>query len=884
MLSDSTTRLNVLAFRFTPDLAGMVQIRRMSQEFRQAWWAFESAYKAKCGRDVQPAHSAVALALRGLLGGHVHFDPAKGELVTELDLDEKDVLDAFTLFRAFSLGDEPDLARPCDLAEIVAATPVAHVHLGDYLDGGLTQPNPPGWVYATAVWAFSRSLAECPWEVDGRAVRLRDDTGGALNAWDDLWHGTVLRPIPGSKNKQAEPRYSMARVTPRLKTLPNIEHPVMLLEGTATRISPTLRGVSSVLVEQKAAGAPLVRLALDGRIARHVNRPAAQTLAALSVDRAVLDLEDFTINAANPGRVRAIVPKSWRFAIGRGVGMHFHRELYRHAHEVFPGIRPIGTSVVKGRSPAPRQGGIQASAVADALRVHSYESLTVVCLWAKDVNRRRMLAELGTAFGVDLIGRDPADGALIAISEQIKISVKHAPEFLDHGLEIDRAALAERIPVLHSVPGHLTVVMCETDSDHSTRVEPEENEPRTEEEVRAAYKRYLRQLRQRADEDAKPQVRRQLARLGLVCQFLDQPKPVRKKAKPPKYEDYPARAAVIDVLRSAGLSDSRFTHALAGIRIGDHSAANVAHVGIHVRQQNKQARSGNTKLVVTITALIPPSAGESAWTVWAWALRDRARWEPYAVACAGFHSVALEPGSRSRDDLTRLAGIAEHALGTLSDTRLRGVPYVVYVDGFATRGVWPGLFNNRQGTAPDVERPWLPGSSLPLSQRPIATVRVNAESAETPRPVSATTVRIDNDGRREVTESRTTTRLFRIQRDFGNPAFWLSRVPVQYDGASSGRLGEFTTRWGVDEGPATRRTWYSMNTLEFCPIADLPDPALEALAVTAARLCRQTSGWDGQTTYPEPLHLARQLDLDHPEHRADELPDDPESPLLIHDE
>jgi hypothetical protein len=694
----------------------------------------------------------------------------------------------------------------------------------------------------------------------------------------------VLRPVPGSRNKQAEPRYSIARVITRLKTLPNIAHPVMLLEGTATRISPALQGVSSVLVEQKAAGAPLVRLALDGRIARHVNRPAAQTLAALGVDRAVLDLEDFAIKAADPGRVRGIVPKSWRFAIGRGVGMHFHRELYRHVQEVFPEIRPIGASVVRGRQPAPRQGRIHANAIADALRVHSYESLTVVCLWAKDVNRRRMLAELGTAFSADLVGRDPDDGAVIAISDQIRISVQHAPEFLDHGLQIDRAALAERIPVLHRVPGHLTVVMCETDSDHSARVEPEENEPQTEEEARAAYKRYLGRLRQRAEEDAKPQVRRLLARRSLVCQFLDQPKPVRKKAKPPKHDDYPARAAVIDLLRSAGLADSRFTHALAGVRIGEHSAASVAHVGIHVRQQNKQTRGGSTKLVVTITALIPPSAGETAWTIWAWTLRDRARWEPYAAACAGFHAVALEPGSRSRDDLTRLAGIVEHALGTLSDTRLRGVPCVTYVDGFATRGVWPGLFNNRQGTTPDVERPWLPGSSLPLSQRPIATVRINAESAETARPVSSTTVRIDDEGRRSVTESRTTTRLFRIETDFGNPVFWLSRVPVQYDGASSGRLGEFTTRWGSDEGPATRRTWYSMNTLELYPIADLPDSALEALAVTAARLCRQTSGWDGQTTYPEPLHLARQLDLDHPEYRTDELPDDPESPLLAHDE
>ncbi|WP_431898001.1 RNaseH domain-containing protein [Nonomuraea sp. bgisy101] len=883
-MPESMSRLNVLAFRFTPDLAGTVQIRRLPEEFQRAWWAFDSAYKATCGKDVQPAHSAISLALRGLLGGHVHFDPGKGELVTEMDLDDQDILDAFTLFRAFSLEEEPDLGRPCDLAKIVAATPAECVHLGTFLDGGCTQPNPPGWVFATAGWAFARSLAAQPWEIDGRSVRLRDDTSGALNAWDDLWAGAVLRPVVGSKDKRSEPRHSMARITARLKTVPNIAHPVLLLEGNATRISPTLRGVSSVLVEQKTAAAPLVRLSLDGRIARHVNRPAAQTLAALSVDRAVLDLQDFAINAAEPGRVRGIVPKSWRFAIGRGVGMHFHRALHRHVHEVFPEIQPIGTRAVKGRFPAPRQGRIETGAIAAALRTHGHASLTVVCLWARDVNRRRMLTELGAAFGVDLLYEDPADGAVVSVSDQIRVAVKHAPELLDHGLTVDRVALAKQIPVLHPATGDLTVVLCETDSNHGARVELEDSEAESEQEARAAYKRFLDRRRSLEAEDAKPQVRRLLARLQLVSQFLDQPKQQRKRAKPPKHEDYPARAAVIDLLRSAGMTDDRFTHALAGVRIGEHLASNVAHIGIHIRQQNKQTRGGKTKLVVTITALLPPSGGETVWKTLAWAHRDRPQWEPYPLACAHFHAVALERGSRSHDELVRLAGIVEHALGTLTDSRLRGIPYAVYVDGFTSRGVWPGLFNNRQGAPPDLDRPWLPGATLPAAQRPIATVRVNAEPSETPRPVSVTAVRLEAEGRQIRSESRTTTRLFRVETDFGDPVFWLSRVPVQFDGAGSGRLGEFTTRWGVEDGPATRRTWYSMNTLEIYPIGRLPDTSMEALAVSAARLCRQTSGWDGQTTYPEPLHLARQLDLDHPEYRADELPDDPESPLLAHDE
>lgn len=883
-MPDSTTRVNALVFRFTPDLAGGVWYRRLPPEFGKAWRAFDNAYRARSGRDVQPAHTAVSLALRGLLGGHAHFDPARGELVTEKELDEQDLLDVVTLFHAFALDEEPDLSRPCELAEIAASAPVERLYIGDYLDGGPTQPCPPGWVFETAVWAFTRALAQQPWQVDGRTVQLRDDTGGALNAWNDLWLGHVRRPSAAGAGIQTQARYAMARIAARLKTLPNVAHPVLLLDGTATRISPTLRGVSSVLVEQKAADAPLVRLALDGRIARHVNRAAAQTLAALSVDRAVLDLDDFTADGAKPGRVRGIVPKSWRFAIGRGVGMHFHRELYRHVHEVFPQIRTVGTRAVRGRLPAPRRERIEASAIADSLRAYGHTSLTVVCLWAKDVNRRRMLTELGDALGTDLTGRDPVDGETIVLSNAIRVAVKHAPELLAHGTTVDRAAFAALIPALRPEPGGLVAVLCETDSQRGVDHGATAAEPPTEAEARAAYRRYLERRRQNEAEDAKPQVRRLLARRGLVCQFLDHPKPTRRSVKPPKHEDYPVRAAVIDLFRSAGLADDRFTHALSGVTVGEHPATALAHVGIHVRQQNKQTRSGKTKLVVTMTALVPPAMGETSWTLRGWAHRDRARWEPYPAACASFHAVTLEVGSRNHDDLVKIADIVEFALGTLTDTTLRGIPYILYTDGFTSRGVWPGLFNSRQSTTPSADRPWLPGATLPTAQRPLVVVRVNAETAETPRPVSAMTIKIDGDGRQNVTEWRTATKLFRVETDFGSPVFWLSRVPAQFDGAGSGRLGENVTRWTVDEGPAVRRTWYSMNTLEVYPIADLPDADLEAVAGATARLCRQTSGWDGQTTYPEPLHLARQMDLDHPEYRSAELPDDPEPALLAHDE
>ncbi|MEU2573602.1 RNaseH domain-containing protein [Streptomyces anulatus] len=38
------------------------------------------------------------------------------------------------------------------------------------------------------------------------------------------------------------------------------------------------------------------------------------------------------------------------------------------------------------------------------------------------------------------------------------------------------------------------------------------------------------------------------------------------------------------------------------------------------------------------------------------------------------------------------------------------------------------------------------------------------------------------------------------------------------------------------------------------------------LARATARLCHQTGAWSGRSRCPVPLHAAKQLDLDHPQH------------------
>jgi hypothetical protein len=66
---------------------------------------------------------------------------------------------------------------------------------------------------------------------------------------------------------------------------------------------------------------------------------------------------------------------------------------------------------------------------------------------------------------------------------------------------------------------------------------------------------------------------------------------------------------------------------------------------------------------------------------------------------------------------------------------------------------------------------------------------------------------------------------------------------------------------------ALRDDWHAMTAREFL-VVDPADSDPTALVVLAARLCQQPLGWDGRTALPAPLHLAGQLDRDHPDYRS----------------
>jgi hypothetical protein len=82
------------------------------------------------------------------------------------------------------------------------------------------------------------------------------------------------------------------------------------------------------------------------------------------------------------------------------------------------------------------------------------------------------------------------------------------------------------------------------------------------------------------------------------------------------------------------------------------------------------------------------------------------------------------------------------------------------------------------------------------------------------------------------------------------------------------------------DNPAERRkgemsqNWYAMMGTVIYPLACTDGVPEEALAITTAKLCHQAQFWDGWSTFPVPLHTAKQMDLDHPQYRRTAAPEE----------
>lgn len=846
--------LALLAYPLTELLHGTAYVYRLPDAVAEVW----ERVRSHVHTNVNLPYAGLATGLRAYSGAFVNLFPASKkhapqQLIASRPLDERDLHDAVVLWEQAVLGvpdDEITFGYSSELAELVAGSTAQQVSLADHVHRVGNQPDAPNWVYEAATWEAARRLEATPWQVDGREVVLRADTDGNLLVWDPkaLWSDAW--------KEGGQPQYAALRVRLSMQTMPDLRTPVLVLDPSVARLSRGLYGTRTGWLAPRRPDSPLLSLAVEQRPGKawieRTSRIAVSVSRRLDGD-CLLVPGDLDLTG-EPGRLRALVAKSVRWPVGRGVGMYTVRELSRHAAEVLE-VPNLTATEVKGHQFSqqarrkPEKGRdadlLDENSLSTVIKSAGCERLRLLVLYYEPRTRTRVLRLLGYHFKQASLSEDLPHDELIDVGAGVEIVFHHAKELLVHGGQGKRVAAVNRVPHLVGPDGTRVLALCETEYDGKT-----------------------------PDDDAKPLVNRLLAERGVLAQFLataPETKPVHEPAK-----DFRGHAALADLMRVAGLVHPRMTKALSFGSLGTKEP--VTYVGLHVREQRGNAwTSGQPKLSWSLVATIPD--GEH-WRVLAYqAARERKTgtevgWHDYFTANAAFRASSL-PGGKRQDEV--LVATIDAALSSLQPHIVTGAGYVLMVSGDSARSLYPLLANKNLDLEPDTSclvngRLALPGWDPAVGRRPRAVVRVTSGSRDLPRPVE---VRIADpkaeNGRRIV---RTTKSLHKLD---GSTNTWiLSNIPRQFAGNKTPRrIGFEAGRWSAS-AELGRHTWYAHTATEIMVVGADSDPV--RYAVAAARLCDHAVSWDGRTSYPVPVHLARLMDRNHPEYRRTvDADDDTES-------
>lgn len=686
-------------------------------------------------------------------------------------------------------------------------------------------PVMPGWVFRTAEWQVMRRLAIAPMRIDGRAsVHLSMDTDGSLLAWepDDL-----LANRAGSA-------FSMHKVTARLTTRAGVEDPILCFDAQLSRISPQGNWAKNVWIERGEDDSPILRLPLWRRLDKqtgewrsHLDPAIAKIIEACQLS--ALDIPDELPRV--PGAIRPQMASTRFHALGSGPGPRFMFRLHEHIVSALPLLVPLPYEVDKRIRLAPRissypPDGLPAAAVGPS----GFRKVTLACVYATPAGRDRMLAELEELTGQPMAPRP--GGQPTAVNDRMDVVTCYCPELLAHDT-VNRAAF---LRTLNLPPGddHLVAAWLETEY-HPDAPRPEI--------------------------DAKPHLRRLLGHLGVPTQFLaTEPTVLPPKTSPPSTatKKHSARAAVRDLLRAAGVLDSRLLDSvIAGGR--PHGLSRKALlVGIHTRRQ--QTGTEGKPLILTMVALYVDPDDLASCRVLVHSDRRQA-WVRGAEGVADFHSGAIgttrfgRTGEKS--ELTR--DVVDARLGELVTMTPDGTPMVIFVDTQETRTIWSGLQNAQLNAGS------LPGDTMRRGGADVAVVRLNTEISEIGRPVTRREkANMPSDPAKPAAPDR---KVYRLPDADGHCWLFAGRsVSIK---AKGGDRGALYTRWTLPDGLTSQLAvpWHSFTGKEIVVVSP-GSWAPEQLAGLTASLCEQAISWDDRTQMPVPLHLATILDEDHPDYRV----------------
>ena len=721
-----------------------------------------------------------------------------------------------------------------------------------------------------------------------------------------MWSNDLL--WSGRWNSDSEPSYAALRIKLSMKTLPWIRDPIVVVEPSVSRLSRWMTSTRTFWLAPRAAGDPLLVLSSQGR--GHSTRiehtsDLALTVWSRMIGEPLLEPKDRDLGG-EPGRLRALVPKSVRFPVGRGVGMHTTRELSHHIAAVV-GEQNLTASPVAGHR-FPKSSRRQTVLGRDAdlldhtmlptiLEAAGCQRLRVLVLYSHQHTRARLQRLLAFHFDrPDLADTGIPEDRPTPIGTHVEVLFHYAPGLLTHGEHTDRETLLDTVPGLDVPKSTRVMALCETEYD-----------ARAWSKLRRQARRTDSTVTDPDTTDAKHVLNKLLARRNVLAQFVatvppspdsDEPAPNGRPtgdgatsesdasdlanldppiltalpAEDPLHQlgtslgkDHRGHNAVADMMRAAGLIHPRLTRALAYGRHGLNEP--LAFVGLHVR---KQQVYGPPRLSWSLVALIPD--GEhwhaKAYQAVRHPLGGATGWQDYATANAAFRANPLPEGKRDRALSASIdAALAQlgHHLAT-TDGR-----YVLLVSGESTRSMWPQLANKNLDLQPDSSgridgHPALPGGTG--HRRARAIVRITHGTSELPRPVELHTDRqtasLDADTH-PTRVTRTTEGLYHL--DHAPHAWILANIPRQFSGGGRHRrLGENLARWDAT-AEAGQQSWYSHTTTEIVVLGCAAEDDPTNYAVATARLCDHAVSWDGRTSYPAPIHLAMAMDRDHPEYR-----------------
>lgn len=699
------------------------------------------------------------------------------------------------------------------LADAVGDLRRRHVSVDEAIEyRGEQTPRPPSWVYSVATWEVAQRLRSSELIIeDGSSVPMRLDTEGELLSWDeDRLH------VP-SKNGYAHYRVQLEAMTvPGVNDLvvqarPSISR-LIRRHGEYTKRGWVNRGKDKLLLQAEI-----------GWDREKPSRQSGRTNGARAwKDRTVEVLDHFDRGLPNPDADPMDVRDTLRMIynsqprnhpIGKGATQLFHDAVAHWLRKAVPEAEPLVfqggpkyyisglTEEEKDQKEVP-----SAETLADMI-AEADESPLILVLYENWDVKHRVRQALETIFCTTEEQLNVEDRTTVTLDCGLECAFQSLPAdsvLTQYGEGTEAIDAVAPIVDDYQQAGRRLLVIAETLSDDLVRKEGGKNAV-----------------------DPKKQIRAELARKGVLTQFIQSNGVVSRKELSDD-PNYAGKRAVWDLMRGAGL----FPVPLSVRNV--KSSESPCLIGTYcVRRDGSRHQSSGFDLVLVAT--IP---GENRFIVYD--QRQGNGWQPIGSGTTNLHSESEFPGEDKAIKQTLSSGLRE------LKRRMSG-PYILFANQTLS-WIWPFL-GDKKSDAPVPEV---------LKRLDAAVVRSRSGSDLVPK--SAGKGKWDElDGEKTLPKPPRGKDTGFVLRGAEPSAFYYVAESKTF---SQKRAHREHTRVHMTESDR-RQDNHSLVAREFWVAREGAFDALN-LGKYAAFLCRFSLNWEGTLRHPVPLHLAKAISDDHP--------------------